>query len=193
MQQADDRQAQVDPGEGSAASESGEVGTLASLLKDSSEFGPLTGVYARGMFNSLIRTALEGKPSDGKSPMLLQVGLDASTLDEPVSDDDADERIVRLANVLARQFGPQGVAVCRLSHELFAVVLSSSDDRLAQSTIESVQKELGTIQPTMSISFGAARFGGAVKSAHELVVAATKALQVNRLRGKNGVAASKAA
>lgn len=193
MQQAADRQAHIDPGEGAEASESGEVGSLASLLKDSSEFDPLTGVYARGMFNSLIRTALEGKPSDGKSPMLLQVSLDSATLEEPVSDEDADERIVRLANVLARQFGPQGVAVCRLSHELFAVVLSASDDRLAHSTIESVQKELGTIQPTMSISFGAARFGGTVKSAHELVVAATKSLQANRQRAKNSVSASKAA
>lgn len=196
MQQAADRQAHINPGEEGEVGEApsgGEVGTLASLLKDSSEFDPLTGVYARGMFNSLVRTAIEGKAGDGKSSMLLQVGLDASTIDETLSDEDADERIVRLANVLSRQFGPQGVAVCRLSHELFAVVLSSSEERLAQSTIETVQKELGTIQPTMSITFGVARFGGPIKSAHELVVAATKSLQAARQRAKGGVQATKAA
>lgn len=183
METAIERQSQVEVIE--AAPEG--VDPLGALLKNASDFDPLTGVYARGSFTALVRAAIATPVISGKAATLIHVGIDAPADGQPVSEADSDERVVRVANVLTRHFGVKGMAVCRLSSDLFAVVLSSADERLMNATIDSIRRELATIRPTVTVSMGVARYGAGVTTPHEFVVAATKSLHSARQRGGNAV------
>lgn len=162
--------------------------SLASLVKDSSSFDPMTGAHARSSFTSLVRAAISAPSTPGKCATLVHVGIDTpSKPEKDLPDDDVDDRVVRVASVLSRHFAAAGMTVCRLSNDLFAVVLVAADERSVLESIELVRCELATIRPVVTVSMGVARFGAGVTSPQELVVAATRSLQAARKNGGNAV------
>lgn len=160
---------------------------LDGLLRNSVDIDALTGVHARSAFTGLVREALATQPSPGKAAMLLQVGVDATKVGSPQSAEEQDERVVRVASLLERYFGVSGNGVCRLSDDLFAVVMNSADETATRGTLDLIRQELSGIRPTVTVSIGVARVGGAVKTPHDLVVAATKSLHAARQMGGNAV------
>jgi two-component system, cell cycle response regulator len=164
------------------------------LVKDGAEIDPLTGVHSRASFTSMVREAFAAQAVCGGSAMLVQFAIDVLPGKAPTSQEAADDRVVHLAGTLKRRFGSEGAAVCRVSHDLFAVVLTSAAERVTHALIEAIRTELGNSLSGVSINVGMARQSATVSTPQDLVVAATRSLQAARRAGPHtSQGASKAA
>lgn len=176
---------------------------LESLLKDSGEFDPLTGVIARKGFDGALRQAFASAAKENESTALVEVSIDGLRgVNTPEAPDAADDVVVGVATLMKKHFEPVGGLVCRLTPEIFAAVMPGSNgaDALAVSeefraAVLRARQTWGQTAPggaspagNVGVSIGlSAResAGSTFDKPEQMVVAAAQAVQAARAAGGN--------
>lgn len=173
---------------------------LESLLKDSGELDPLTGVIARKGFDGALRHAFAAAAKENESTALVEVSIDG--LKGVNTPNTADDVIVGVATLMKKHFEPVGGLVCRLTPEIFAAVMPGSSGAEAMAVSEEFRLAVirarenwglppaATNSPTgqVGVSIGlSARdaSGSAFDKPEQMVVAAARAVQAARAAGGN--------
>jgi len=192
-----------------AMTKSGERATapagsgLESLLKDSGEFDPLTGVIARGGFDGALRQAFASAAKENDSTSLIEVSIDGlKDVNTAGSPDTADDVVVGVATLMKKHFEPMGGLVCRLTPEIFAAVMPGSSGAEARAVSEEFRlavlrarenwglKPAGGTSPAakigVSIGLSAREPSGSIfEKPEQMVVAAAQAVNASRAAGGN--------
>ncbi len=171
-----------------------EPGSFKGLLADDG-LDPLTGALARSAFDRLVKDAFHAVRTMNASACLLQVGLDGYGAFRASSGDGAaDDAVVALAAALTRAFEPAGAHVCRLSNDVFAIILTNVPAPSVMSTLDGARAAYdGPGRPTISAGIALAGSASDAQSPVDLVIGATRALQAARLKGGNQVQRHQAA
>lgn len=170
---------------------------MSSLLKDSEDKDPLTGLPPRRTFSATVQGAF----GSGGSVALVQVLMDGINAIYAASTNLGDDTVLAVSSALSRHFDKLNAKICRLSPEVFAVVVPNAAPDAVIRALDSVRgmlsmpREGGT---PVAVSVGVAVADpaqGEVRTPTDLVVAATKALQSAKHGGGNRVSvhAAKAA
>lgn len=164
-------------------------GELDSLVRDGELVDPITGVASRGAFNATVQQAFK----DGKPVALAQVMVDGLSALYAAGTDLGDDTVVTVAGALTRHAEKASGKVCRLSPDVFAIVVPDAAPEGVLGVIEAARGSLarpGAGNPPVAVSIGVALANpasGDVRTPSDLVVAATRALQAAKQQGGNRV------
>lgn len=175
---------------------------LAALLVDGDKTDPITGVLGRSGFETALRWAFQQSERDNSALSLVEVWIDTRTgANARRTAPWRDGVLIGMANLLRKHFSPSGGAVCRLSDELFCIVVPGMSQRAAVRSSEDIAHDVsrlsqswGTAEhaPTpLGVSIGVATRAPdqhvALQTPQALVAAAAKALHASRTAGGNCV------
>ncbi len=176
---------------------------LETLLKDSGEFDPLTGVLGRKGFDGALRQAFASAKRDNEAASLVEVSIDGlKGISSPASPEAADDVVVGVATLMKKHFEPVGGLVCRLTPEIFAAVMPGSSGAEALAVSEEFRQAVLRARQTwgqpsdggasttanIGVSIGlSAREGQSsmFEKPEQMVVAAAHAVQSARAAGGN--------
>lgn len=162
-----------------------DMDQLEAIVTQDAHTDPLTGVQSRKGFDSAIRHAFKRGSATGAWVTLVQACLESYGQALPTDRLDlADEAILAVVEALQRAFEPKGGIICRLSKDVFAVVLSGVTPDDATGMLLALTRDLagGAESRGVRLSTGVASAGpgAGCQSPSELLIAATKSLQGNR-------------
>ncbi len=159
---------------------------LTRLVARDADVDPLTGVLSRQGFDSTVRHAFQAGFKSGSWTSIVQCIIDSYGKALPGDRLElADEGLLSVSGALTKQFEPRGGVVCRLSKDLFAVVITGADQGALLSMVAAFRgsTQAGAMRDRgllVSVSSASAGPGTVMSSPTELVIAATKALQSER-------------
>ncbi|MDX2119239.1 MAG: HDOD domain-containing protein [Planctomycetota bacterium] len=168
-----------------------------SLLVNASEIDPLTGLVGRSGFDSAVRNGVDLAKNNSESFSLLNVCLDgAKAIVAAKGQVGLDDAVTAIGAALCKSFLPMGGVVCRLSAEIFAVVmLGTGQVEAGKATneflkdFERLQREWGVPQARAALGLASvsAEQAKLVEKVDELVIAMVRAAQESRANGGNRV------
>lgn len=162
-----------------------EVG-MSALLASDGQNDPVTGVLARSEFDGILRKSFAEAVSASIPVGLVYVAVNSFREILAVQGvERADELLVRVAHALSEQFEMMGGVTCRVSNEVFAIVVEGSSAEGVEKLLEAAISTMNSGgQPLVSVSSGIAMTpgpdGARLASEAELVIAATRALHRSR-------------
>lgn len=176
-----------------------------ALVIDSSETDPLTGVYNRNGYNAVVRSAYTIARSKHESMGLAMVVVDGLADLCAAGPEGVDGEIAMSLTALLRRLGePQQGVVCRLSADVFAIVVSGIGqqgiDDLGELIRATVERESAAwvkdVGGAVTVSIGTVALDGAqgamFSAADQLSGAALTAASQARQSGGNTVRAFEA-
>lgn len=171
-----------------------------ALVIDSSETDPLTGVYNRNGYNAVVRSAFTIARSKGEPMGVVMIVVDGLVaLCDAGSEGVESEVAMNLTALLRRLSDPQEGVVCRLSNDVFAIVLEGMDTGgirdLAELVRVTVEREsaawIDGSDTDITVSIGVSALEGAqaamFTAAEQVSGAALTAASAARQRGGNTV------
>lgn len=183
-----------------AAGEAKELGT-----REGSEVDPLTGVYNKQGYDSVIRQTFARASTQATPMAILIIALDGMKEIIGTGTEAIDGEIgMNVSAMLKRHFDPVPGAVCRIGRDTFAVVTELETANAATGMAERFRDELerysqqwdipdypGTLRLTASIGVAPATPAdiASLSSASHLTAAAVRAAQAARAQGGNRIVA----
>lgn len=172
-----------------------------SELQQYSARDPLTGVFNRGYFDTLLPVELERSKRYDDQTALLLLDVDGfKQINDRIGHQEGDRVLVLLSGMLTRGVRAADV-ICRYGGEEFAVILPHTDLEVAGAMADRIREGVATstaeAEPplragALTVTIGVAAFPADAEDAEQLIAIADRRLYAGKARGRNCVVASEA-
>lgn len=167
-------------------------------LQQYSARDPLTGVFNRGYFDTILPVELERSKRYNDPTSLLLIDADGfKEINDRIGHQEGDRVLVMLGGILTRGVRAADM-ICRYGGEEFAVILPHTDLEVAGAMAERIREGVATssaeVEPplrtgALTVTIGVATFPVDAGDAERLIAVADRRLYAGKARGRNCVVA----